>query len=238
MTSYPARIKYVAKVWFTVLKQIKPEYNCHCVLVLAKPEFPNGRKDLPNDLLLLIDSGKIELLWTPTNIRSHKKLMPTLKKYPEDSILIIDDDQYRPDGWLQIFVEDHKRWPNDVLAGRIMHREVNGHFVNQPITNSERGTIIKFGRSQNGRGGTLYPPHTFTDKEFFDESLYMKYCPSSDESWQYFWMRKHNRWCRATSKYIPDEELVVFEVQRNSLWGMENHNKYDYILKTLVNQFK
>lgn len=237
MTSYPARIKYVGKVWYTVLKQIKPEYNCHCVLVLAKPEFPNLEKDLPDDLITLIKNNLIELLWVEHNTRSHKKLMPVLEKYPNDSILIIDDDQYRPDGWLDIFIEDHKKWPKDVLAARIGQREYNGHFKWQHILPKERGTIIKFGRSQNGRGGTLYPPHIFTDKEFFDENLYMKFSPSSDESWQYFWMKKHDIWPRATSRYVRDENLVVKDAQNEmALWNV-NKNKYDEILKILTKNF-
>lgn len=236
MTSYPARIKYVSKVWFSVLKQIKPEYNCKCVLVLAKPEFPNLEKDLPDDLNLMVKNDLIEIIWTETNIRSHKKLMPVLKKYPNDSILIIDDDQYRPDGWLKIFIEDHKTWPTDVLAGRIQQREVNGHFVWQSVADTERGKIIKFGRSQNGRGGTLYPPGVFTDKEFFDEKLYMTYSPTSDESWQYFWLKKHDIWPRATSSYIKDEKLVIQAAQKTALWN-KNKLKYDTILKKLNEVF-
>lgn len=237
MTSYPARIKFVGKVWFSIFKQIKKEYNCHCVLVLAETEFPKKEKELPQDLITLVEQKLVELIWTKTNTRSHKKLMPVLEKYPNDSILVIDDDQLRPDGWLRIFIDDHKKWPNDVLAGRIRQREINKKFVWQEIKDSERGTIIKYGRSQNGRGGTLYPPHIFTDKEFFDENLYMKYSPTSDESWQYYWMRKHDLWPRATSAYIKDESFVIAEAQNEkALWSI-NRGKYDGILSTLISVF-
>ena len=237
MTSYPARIKHVALVWFSILRQMKPEYNCHCVLVLSKEEFPNLTKDLPSDLNALVNHNKIELLWVPRDLRSHKKLMPTLAAYPDNPILIIDDDQLRPDGWLRIFVEDHKKFPNDVLAGRIQQREINGSFEWKPITDSERGCIIKYGRSQNGRGGTLYPPHLFTDPEFFDENLYMKYSNTSDESWQYYWMRKHGIWPRATTSYIKDEDYVIKEAQNKlALWEV-NRNKYNGILAKLISVF-
>lgn len=237
MTSYPARIHLVGRVWFSIIKQIKPEYRCHCVLVLSAEEFPKKFDNLPNDLKLLVRNNLIELLWVPKNTRSHKKLMPTLAKYPNDSILIIDDDQLRPDGWLKTFVEDHKKWPNDVLAGRIRQRENNGKFVWQDILPTERGTIIKYGRSQNGRGGTLYPPKIFTDPEFFDETLYMTYSPTSDESWQYYWMRKHNIWPRATTSYIDDTALVIQEAQNEmALWSV-NRGKYDGILSALIAKF-
>lgn len=236
MTSYPKRIQFVAKVWFSIIRQIKPEYNCRCVLVLAEPEFPNRTDDLPSDLRLMISHGLIELLWTKFNTKSHKKLMPVLEKYPDDSILIVDDDQYRPDGWLKIFIDDHKKWPHDVLTGLILHREVNRHFVINRIQDAERGTVIINGRPQNGRGGTLYPPHVFTDKEFFDQNLYMKLSPTSDESWQYFFMRRHNIWPRATSKWINDVHLVVTEAQSTALWET-NRGKYDSILKNMMEYF-
>jgi len=239
MTSYPARIKYVSKVWFSILKQKIDKNLYHCILVLSKPEFPNREKDLPSELLMLIENNLIELLWCEHNTRSHKKLMPTLEKYPDNPILIIDDDQLRPEGWLKIFIDDHNKWPNDILAGRIQQREINGKFIWKPISDNERGKIIEYGRSQNGRGGTLYPPHIFTDKEFFDENLYMKYSSSSDESWQYFWLKKHNIWCRATSNYIKDEHLVIKDAQKTALWETENHGeKYNNILNLLTKTFK
>lgn len=237
MTSYPARIKFVGMVWFSILKQIKPAYNVHCVLVLSTEEFPSQEAELPIDIKKLVEMGAIELLWTPRNTRSHKKLMPVLAKYPDNPILIIDDDQLRPDGWLKIFIDDHTKWPNDVLAGRIRQREVNGKFIWKDIDVSERGTIIPYGRSQNGRGGTLYPPHIFTDQEFFDADLYMAYSPTSDESWQYYWMRKHWIWPRATSNYIEDSKLVVSAAQNElALWSI-NRGKYDGILSKLISVF-
>lgn len=237
MTSYPARIADVGLVWYSILRQIKPEYNVHCVLVLSVEEFPHKENDLPKDLRILIDAGLVEMLWTPRNTRSHKKLMPTLAKYPDDSILIIDDDQLRPEGWLKQFIDDHAIWPKDVLAGRIKQREIQGKFVWKDIEANERGKLIPYGRSQNGRGGTLYPPHLFTDKEFFDESLYMKYSPTSDESWQYYWMRKHKIWPRATRAYIDDVDYVIKSAQNElALWSV-NRGKYDGILATLIKTF-
>ena len=236
MTSYPARIKYVGLVWFSIIKQIKPEYNIRCVLVLSEEEFPQKFNALPADIRQLALNGFIEILWTPRNTRSHKKLMPVLEKYPDDSILIIDDDQIRPDGWLDIFVKDHARWPHDVLAGRIEQREVRGHFVWRHISDDERGTVIKYGRSQNGRGGTLYPAHTFKLPDFFNEAYYMKYSASSDESWQYFWLKKQGIFPRATTRYIRDEAGVIWGAQKTALWN-ENADKYDNILAVLNKTF-
>lgn len=143
MTSYPARIKYVGLVWYSILKSITPTMNVHCVLVLAKEEFPKLEQSLPTDLRVLVKCRKIELLWCDKNTKSHKKLMPTLTAYPNNPILVIDDDQLRTPDWLQNFLTDHQKYPNDVLAGLIHFRWENGKFKYSPVTNGERGTLIK-----------------------------------------------------------------------------------------------
>lgn len=80
MTSYPKRIKYVAKAFASILMTKVPKTEYHCVLTLSKLEFPNLEKDLPTDLQTIISSGMVEVIWTEDNQRSHKKLMPTLAK--------------------------------------------------------------------------------------------------------------------------------------------------------------
>ena len=234
MTSYPARIQYVAKVWFTILKQMQPEYNCHCILVLAKPEFPNKEKDLPQDLLLLINSGKVELMWTTKNTLSHKKLIPTLLKYPNNPILIIDDDQYRTPNWLKTFIDYHRKYPTEVLTGITHFILQDGIFYRRTLMPGKYDNA----RPANGRGGTLYPPGIFTDKEFFDESLYMKLSPTSDESWQFYFMKKHKIPVRLIP-YENDTHLVISEAQKmkTALWSVNNFGRYNVIWKTINDYF-
>ena len=50
------------------------------ILWLVKPQFPNGNKDLPKNLLNLIDKGLIiEYYESNIDIKSYHKLIPTLK---------------------------------------------------------------------------------------------------------------------------------------------------------------
>lgn len=234
MTSYPARIKYVAKVWYSILKQKIDKSLYHCVLVLSEEEFPHKMQDLPEDLNLLIANEVIELLWTPKNTRSHKKLLPTLKKYPNNSILVIDDDQYRTNNWLKNFIDYHKKYPKDVLTGITHFILQNGKFI---LKHLQPG-LYNDARPANGRGGTLYPPNTFTDKEFFDERLYMKLSPTSDESWQFYFMKKHKIPVRLIP-YENDAHLVIKECQsmKTALWNINAYGKYNVIWKTINTHF-
>ena len=117
MTSYPPRIKFVKNAFNSIIKQNISPTLYHCILVLSITEFPNKELDLPLDLLNLIYNEGIEIIWYKKNIRSHKKLIPTLKKYPYNPILVIDDDNKREDGFIQAFLDDHKKYPNDIIFG-------------------------------------------------------------------------------------------------------------------------
>ena len=117
MTSYPPRIKFVKNSFNSIIKQNISPTLYHCVLVLSIIEFPNKELDLPLDILNLINIEGIEIIWYKNNIRSHKKLIPTLKKYPYNPILIIDDDNIREDGFIQAFLNDHNKYPEDIIFG-------------------------------------------------------------------------------------------------------------------------
>ena len=97
LTSYPARINCASEALESLITQ-KTDEPYKVVLVLAEPQFPDRK--LPDSITEMIRSGKIEIIWHPTDIRSHKKLIPTLKRYPNATVVITDDDVKRPDWWL------------------------------------------------------------------------------------------------------------------------------------------
>lgn len=47
-----------------------------------------------------------------------KKLIPTLKKYPHDCVVSIDDDWIYPREMIQEFVSLHKQFPNNPISGK------------------------------------------------------------------------------------------------------------------------
>lgn len=242
LTSYPLRINYVADVLRSVLEQ---EADCKfkVVLVLASVQFPNGEKDFPEDLKLVLKTGYVELIWVDKDLRSHKKLIPTLKKYPRNPILIIDDDIIRTPGWLQRFVEDHKKHPKDILAGTFMYHFSDGlkfhRFEGKPGAacgsfNRVGGIVFDFARPANGAGGVLYPPGTFNDKRFFNELLMMELCPFSDESWQYTFNIIENRNIRQLNAVWDNSEGVLPGSQQ---YGLYKKNRYDTIFGRLFTSF-
>lgn len=92
LTSFPGRIHLVHKTIQTILLQsVKPDL---VELWLAKEQFPNYEKDLPNELTNLIQYG-LKICWC-SDYRSFKKLVPSLQEHPDAIIVTADDDVYYP----------------------------------------------------------------------------------------------------------------------------------------------
>lgn len=241
MTSWPKRINCVAKAFASILMTKVDKSLYQCVLVLAEEEFPNKEKQLPQDLLLMIENNLIELIWIKKNTKSHKKLMPTLSKYPNNPILVIDDDVYRTEEWLTAFINDHKKYPHDIIVGAFWKKFYlkNNEICEQCCirktynTNKYCGKIMIGYKPANGTGGTLYPAGTFTDPRFFNEDLYMKLSYTSDETWQFCFNIIEGRTFRHLS--IPHIEKFIGDSQKV---GMNKDGKrYDLIYKTLYKEF-
>lgn len=240
LTSYPLRIHYVNDVLKSLLEQ-ETTLPFKIVLVLSLVEFPQQLNNLPQDLLdtLSKNSNKIEIIWYEKNIRSHKKLIPTLKKYPHNPILIIDDDIIRLPGYVQRFINDHKKYPNDIICGTFMYfindkneftRFTGQKGVASGCFNNIPNMVFRFSRPANGCGGVLYPPNTFTDERFFDEEQLSEICPYSDESWQFMFNILENRNLRQLSVVYDNSEGVLPGSQAT---GLYKKNKYDRIFQRL-----
>ena len=114
LTSFPARINIVVKTIKTLLTQtLKPDI---VVLWLAPEQFPNGEKDLPEELLELKKYG-LTIDWYK-DIRSYKKIIPTLKKYPNAVIITTDDDIYYAPDTIESLYKSYLEHKNEVQAHR------------------------------------------------------------------------------------------------------------------------
>ena len=88
LTSWTARINNVSKTLFSLLKCC-PDF--HIVLVLSEKEFPKCEKELPSDLLEIVNHKLVELLWIYSNYKCFKKILFTMQKYPDVPIITADD---------------------------------------------------------------------------------------------------------------------------------------------------
>ena len=134
MTSWRKRIENVPLVVESILHNtIKPD---RIVLNLSEEEFTEKERSLPKSVMNLVDKGVIELIWTPRNLKAFKKIIPTMKKYPDDMILAVDDDFYYPDDFIATFVEKHRQYPDSPISG-------NPFLVNGTIGHGGCASLVK-----------------------------------------------------------------------------------------------
>lgn len=180
LTSYPARIATVNQTVQSLLQQDISFKKI--ILWLAKEQFPNGEAELPNNLKSLL-SEKFTIEWC-TDIRSYKKFIPTLKKYPDDIIVTADDDLIYPKDWLRRLVLSYIKNPEHLhcmRAHRITfnHKKINPYSQwKHSIETSDTGYEIF---CTSGGGVIFTRKHLHSD--VFNEELFKNLCPDADDIW-------------------------------------------------------
>ena len=181
LTSFPERINEVHLCINTLLNQtLKPD---KIILWLAEEEFPNKEQDLPKNLLKLKNYG-LSIEWCE-NLKSYKKFVPALLKYPDAILITADDDVFYQKNWLELLYKSYRKSPENVHGHRI-HR----------ITVDENGKLLPYikwkknitSQSENetylatGVGGILIPPHALY-KDACNKELFQKLAPNGDDIW-------------------------------------------------------
>jgi hypothetical protein len=139
-----------------------------------------------NDLRLLQEKG-LEIIFCK-DLKSYKKLIPALKKFPNDYIITADDDLLYPKNWLEQIIENHKMHPNKIICHRVHGIKVDSKSNLLPYRDWD--WCIEPGEQEQekifptGGAGTLYPPRCL-HKNVFKKDLFTKLAPQADDIW--FW---------------------------------------------------
>lgn len=183
LTSFPARIHLVHYTIYSLLKQsLKPN---RLVLWLGEENFPSKEKDLPKTLLALKQFG-LEIRWCK-DWKSAKKLIPSLRKWPDAIVVTADDDLWYPRKWLQSLYQSWLSNERNIHCGGIhpIALEDDG----KPMSYAEWGwnphdSFPSFQNTQVGAFGALYPPHCL-HPDVLDGDEFLRVSPTSDDFW--FW---------------------------------------------------
>lgn len=121
------------------------------------------------------------------DLKSFKKLIPTLQKYPDATIITIDDDVLYKEDVVEKLLNAYLDNPKSIHANRV-HRIVLGDDGKPVRYNNwcwSKGTnkpsYLNF---FTGVGGVLYPTHCFSS-EILNEGVFMTICPHADDIWFY-----------------------------------------------------
>ena len=231
LTSFPARINTVNYTIESILLQKKKPNMV--VLWLGVEQFPNKEKDMPKRLLRLTQYG-LTIKWCE-DIRSYKKLIPSLEEFPDDIIVTADDDIWYPPEWLERLYDSYLKNPTLIHAHRVLQVTAKNGIINKYI---DWGTQIYAPQAASycwhftGCGGVLYPPHCLY-KDICDHEKFLSMAPDLDDIW--FWamaIMQHTRIMVVEGNIFDFEG--VFIVNNQSLWADNYYDRNDVSLNKLM----
>ena len=247
LTSFPERIPTLHHTLKSLLGQsLSPE---KIVLWLAVDQFPQKLKSLPKQVTDLMPLG-VEIKWCE-DIKSYKKLVPSLRKYPDKCIVTADDDIIYPRFWLEKLWATHLEFPKCIIAHRarvIKHRMKRlCMYKTWPIL-VHAMTPEKYFVLPTTGGGVLYPPKSF-NLETLDDKVFMDVAPHADDLW--FWAMsvlakkevKHVFAYESTlnlAKGSQEISLSQFNVQQsqNDVQLKKILDHYPEVIKIMFNSYK
>lgn len=204
LTTFPARTTTVHLVIESLLMQTcKPDA---LVLWLAREQYPGGEADLPESLLSLKRYG-LDIRWCD-DIRSYKKLVPTLRAFPGAAVITADDDLYYGVHWAEKLYQAYLADPEAVHCHRVTKFYKDGGRWRTSPGGYDVYPFPSYLNKLTGCSGALYPPAPLPP-EMTDEALFMELAPTNDDIW--FWLMAARAGLRCN--VVKGSEPALFYVE-------------------------
>lgn len=181
LTTWPARI---STVWLTIESLMRQDVKPNRIILwLAEEEFPDKR--LPKILNNLKAKG-LEIRYCE-NLKSAKKLIPTLREFPDATIITADDDIIYPETLVKSLMQAHTVSPHIVFANRGRAIRWNQdktltRYMKWPLQTVENMSSAEVVFLTSG-GGTLFPPRAL-HQEVENGIKFQELCPeAADDIW-------------------------------------------------------
>lgn len=230
LTSIPSRLK---KVHITIRSILHQSRQAKKVILWLNE---NDKNHIPKSLEILC--GEIfEIRYTPLTC-SHKKLVHSLKLFPDNIIVTCDDDFIYDYHWLEKIYNAHLKNPKAII----------GNFTRK-IKYDEQGNLLDYKEWKNntpenkeavlaiGAEGILYPPKALSPMAT-DITLALELAPKADDLWfKAMALLQGTDVIQATDK--PKGLIPIFGTQKVSL-KKENIDKNKNVTqwKALTDYFK
>lgn len=178
LTTYSKRIY---DVHLTIESIMEQTMKANRIILWLDYSFEN--KILPKALQLLQKKG-LEIKFCK-DIRSYKKLIPTLKLCPNDAIITIDDDLIYEFDVLEKLINAYIEDNSYIYCSRQHRMKLDKKGCLLPYSKWEwlysgkEPNIMNFPTTG---GGTLFPPNSLDD-EVFNEDVFLDICKYADDVW-------------------------------------------------------
>ena len=144
------------------------------VLIISRK---NKNQYLSNEFLKFIDEKGIQLKVTKKKYNFQNRLITTFRQWPDNPILLINDNLIFPEGWLEMYINAHKKYPNDIIASSIQYfigQKLEIKIFSEGYKGKYFGTfnhisdlVFNFAFVNIELGGALFPPKTFKEEHYF-----------------------------------------------------------------------
>jgi hypothetical protein len=180
LTSFPARINRVWIVIESLLRQsVKPKM---IVLWLSREQFP-ALQSLPKSLLSQRKRG-LDIRLVDGDLRSHKKYYHALLEYPNDFLILVDDDVFYPTKMIEELVNTSNRFPSSICCHRALRitqvQGVHSNYADWTELKSKSGPSSDIFFTSGG--GTLIPPRSLHPL-VLKADVFTRICPYADDVW-------------------------------------------------------
>ena len=178
LTTFPARVGHVHIAIETLMRQsVKPD---RIVLWLAESQFPDHQ--LPEKLVALQERGLTVRFCE--DLRSHKKYHFAFREYPEDHIILADDDLFYPRDTVKRLVKLHKKHPQDIVcvSAQMIAPELSSLPSVWPVPKQGKRYVSCWEAQAFTGAGSLFPAYWYTP-EVFNKEKAMELTPTADDLW-------------------------------------------------------
>ena len=215
LTSYSRRFQQLPLTITSLLRQTTTPDRL--ILWISEAE----RHLLPDEVMNLQRYG-LTIAYCP-DILSYKKLIPSLKMFPNAFIMTVDDDLYLYPNWLKDIIAEYSGEPNMVICARA-HRialDQGNKLAPYARWGYEEGenNPSRYNFPTSG-AGVLFPPNVF-HPSVFDTDMALGLCHKADDVWIYWMFRLTGAMAKTTRRR---HRLVEWKgTQSVALWRDNVH---------------
>lgn len=235
LTTYGTHIHDVHYVIKSIINQtMRPEF---IVLWLDEGEFKYEK--LPLSLLLLEEYGlRIKFC---KNIKSYKKIIPSLLEYSQYNLITIDDDYLYPNDMIEILIKESKIYPNTIIAHRAHYITFSkSNICNYDSWDYETNVCSSSHYIFPTTGGGVFFPHNVYKNEVLREDVFLDICPTADDVWLKFMAIYSNVKCKKVDDTrLWSKRFIELSVSQDTALSKVNvgSGNNDRQIKNIMNRY-
>lgn len=186
LTSYGRRVKSCVPT--VVCSLLRQSYKADVIVLWLDRGWDDD--NLPQSIKLLKQYG-LQVKYCD-DIRSYKKLVPTLEEYPDSTIITVDDDIYYRRDMVKRLVEAHLNHPGKVVSS-VAHLPT--FFKDGRLQPYRKWRDVKVEMDHSvlfpvGAGGALYR-REYLHSDVTRADKFMALAPNADDIWFYYMALLH-----------------------------------------------